>query len=503
MINGNQNIIHPVFDQLYKTIREQGERIAIIEKNGEELNFSDLKNQIGKTFNYLQSKGIGKGVKVIVLIPMSKELYLVMEALFALGATVVFIDPWMKYKSIKSAVKLSEARFVISTPKVNNILNFLPFTWQLIKLKSPFNLIDQNADFQIQEVAGNDDALITFTSGTSSIPKGVNRSFQFLLEQSKVLRKQFDLIDKNEITYTNFPIVGLIHLELGQSFIIPSLKLTNITKNNFQSMVDEIACSKVTRLIVSPFLLKQTLELLPNEHKIQKVITGGGPVSASLVHRSLKFFPEIEFKAIYGSTEAEPISIASFEDVLEHTKDSLNGLFVGKPVPEIQLKIIEINDSSKTALFKELIDGETGEIIVTGKHVNKGYYKNEDAFNKYKIKDEKGLIWHRTGDLGYIYDGNLFLVGNINRIIQHKGKNYYPFPVEQWLEVEFGLSDVGYVQNRKDEILLYLYTTTKIKKEQLFSAFESKQLPLDKIVLKSKPLPRDARHGSKLLTSKL
>src|SRR5690606_25447924 len=124
---------------------------------------------------------------------------------------------------------------------------------------------------------------------------------------------------------------------------------------------------------------------------------------------------------------------------------------------------------------------------------------NEAAFLAAKIVDEDGSIWHRTGDLGYIKKGEIYLVGRDHRVMKFEGKNYYPYPLEQFIEKEFGLRDLGYIQNRSGKFILFIGNcSTQIDLIKVISEIRRVGYPIDEIKTRRKPLPRDARHKSKL-----
>ena len=144
-----------------------------------------------------------------------------------------------------------------------------------------------------------------------------------------------------------------------------------------------------------------------------------------------KIFINAEINALYGASEAEPISRLNFKDITEDDIKSMkngNGLLAGKIVEGLELKIEEIKEKKQKINSVER-DKDTkvnpevrGEILVKGENVVNGY------LNVQKNPDEK---WHRTGDMGYINsDGQLMLLGRVKGRIEIGGKIYYPFAVE-------------------------------------------------------------------------
>ncbi|HCT69930.1 MAG TPA: hypothetical protein DF409_01580, partial [Bacteroidales bacterium] len=72
---------------------------------------------------------------------------------------------------------------------------------------------------------------------------------------------------------------------------------------------------------------------------------------------------------------------------------------------------------------------QVGEILVSGLSVAMGYWNNEALNNeifRVIIPGREGKTWLRTGDLGFIYEGELYITGRIKDIIIIRGRNYYP-----------------------------------------------------------------------------
>ncbi|NOQ73722.1 MAG: AMP-binding protein [Crocinitomix sp.] len=507
-----QTAPHPVFNDLQNSFEHYAERIAIIDKDGTQYSYQKFEEYILGAYEILLEKGIKKGSKVLVAVPMSMELYAILEALFAHGAIAIFLDPWMKGKKMGSVIKQVQPDLFIVTKKLSRITWLLTATWRLTKwkvngaAKSTDKKLNLTEIYNKVEIADEDNALITFTSGTSGNPKGANRTFSFLLAQAETLKSHLGSHTQASVDYTNFPIVGLANFALGNTVAIPQINLMKLQQSNPMDVIAQLEKQAVNRLIVSPSLLRKVLEAIAKNHSIKTVMTGGAPISIQLVKTALEKCPSVYFEAIYGSTEAEPICICTFKEINSQLEQPLKGVYVGAPVPEIQLKIVELhNGPIRTNEFESLVlaNEEIGEIVVTGDHVNKRYYENPAAFAKNKIVDAAETIWHRTGDLGYLEAGVLYLVGRDHRIIKRNNQLYYPYPIEQFIELEFGFSDLGYVQNIETEICLYYYSEENVNEAKIKNAIEACDYPIDKIIKCKKPLPRDARHKSKLQIEQL
>jgi acyl-CoA synthetase (AMP-forming)/AMP-acid ligase II len=169
------------------------------------------------------------------------------------------------------------------------------------------------------------------------------------------------------------------------------------------------------------------------------VFTGGAPVFPNHLDRFAATFPDAEIVAVYGSTEAEPIAHIARKEL---TADDIAamfagaGLLVGMPVAEISVRVISpqwgmplgtLDENGFSAIC--LAAGKTGEIVVNGGHVLKGYLNGVgDEETKFRVDNQ---IWHRTGDSGYLEDtGRLWLLGRTSAVINDERGELYPFAVE-------------------------------------------------------------------------
>ena len=503
-----KNQHHIAFNDIISSLEENKNKIALSDRDGHKFTYGEFKKYITGTRSYLLQLGIKKGSKVLVFVTMSMELYTVLEALFSLGATTIFLDPWMGGRKMGGIIKTIEPEFLILNKKAAKYSWLIPATWKLPTWKIK-ELPANNDNWKIEEVQDEDSTLITFTSGSTGNPKGANRTYSFIDAQAKVLKEKL-LGDQQEenIDYTNLPIVALAGFAIGNTVIIPRINLMQLGKADAMDIIDHLIDERVRRLVVSPALLKKVLIGIKKKGKgsIKSVYTGGSPISASLIKDCIENHKDIQFHTIYGSTEAEPICGCTMKSVYDKLNEPLKGIFVGAYDQNLAVRIVEHSVENMTSDYfvqHQLSEGSIGEIIICGNHVNKSYYKNQKAFERYKVIDKAGEIWHRTGDIGYMVGNEIYLVGRENRIMRNNNTKYYPFPLEQLIEQVHGLTDIGYIQSRTGLFILYIGSNHKIERGPLIKTIADANYPIDRIEFRKKALPRDLRHKSKLEISKL
>jgi acyl-CoA synthetase (AMP-forming)/AMP-acid ligase II/aryl carrier-like protein len=104
--------------------------------------------------------------------------------------------------------------------------------------------------------------------------------------------------------------------------------------------------------------------------------------------------------------------------------DALSIMAVGQPIPYSKVRIAGEDD-------QELPENHIGNILIAGDNVTKGYFENPEANAKgFTAPDSNEIRWLRTGDLGMMKGGKLFITGRAKEIIFVNGQNYYPHDIE-------------------------------------------------------------------------
>jgi len=149
--------------------------------------------------------------------------------------------------------------------------------------------------------------------------------------------------------------------------------------------------------------------------------------------------PQAEIVAVYGSTEAEPIALLSHADISASDRQAMasgHGLLAGRPVPDIQLRLIREDTAPPRRRlteteFQDLLvpHGTPGEIVVSGPHVHPGQ-SSDPAAEPTKLFAGP-TVWHRTGDTGQLApDGRLWLLGRSSARIEDARGRIHPFQIE-------------------------------------------------------------------------
>lgn len=473
------------------------DNIAIRHKN-KSINYGQLHKDVLETAAYYRKKGIQKGDRVLVFVPMGIDLYRIVLALFYIGATAVFLDEWVSKKRMEMCCEIAECRGFIGVFKARV---YALFSKELRKI--PIKLgVKYHGTATIEKVSmlPEECALITFTTGSTGRPKAAKRTHTFLSEQFNALLEEIDP-KVEDVDMPALPIVLFMNLGVGCTSVIADFSMAKPDKMNVAKILKQIDDNKVNRITASPFFITNLTEYVRiNGVKIpaiSKIFTGGAPVFPKQAQLYLSVLTHTKISIVYGSTEAEPISSILADELSNHSLDPEKGLPVGKPYHKTEVRIIRISTEAIAPITQSelnaicLSDGELGEIIVSGPHVLKEYYNSTDAFIQNKIVVD-GVVWHRTGDSGRLIQGELYLSGRCEQLIEHRGEIISPFIIENQLQEIKGIK-CGTLLKIGEKLILVI----ELDWVDDYLESETKIIPHDEISIVP-IMPRDPRHHSKI-----
>ena len=426
-----------IIDKIKDLRKQYPDNTALFDlKTGNKITFTQIDTKSDEICSYLTQKGFQKGNKIVVFVPIGIEFYLILTAIFKMGLQAVFIDPYAGIEHINKCCEmispdgiigsrktLLKGFFLKEIRKIDKKINYI----KMMKYSEKLSIYEKNKNQKIiqnEKIDGSTPALISFTSGSTGFPKIIMRTHEFLLGQHNVLEKNLKF-EKETAVYSSFPIFLLSHMATGTTTFIPDLNWLRPVESDFGNIVKQITENNIQNIILPPAIFENIVKFCKDEkimlENVQKVYTGGAPVFYSLMKNIKEVFANAKIIALYGASEAEPISVLNFEDITEEDIENMkngDGLLAGKIVNEIELKIEELEKTPKKNKISEI----KGEILVRGENVVDGYLNIE------KNSDEN---WHRTGDMGYINKkGQLILLGRVKGRIQIEENIYYPFTVE-------------------------------------------------------------------------
>ena len=477
--------------QNYKKIPN---KICIIQNN-DIVTYKELYNRVSRFADLLKNKGIKQGSNVLVLVPMSIELYVTLLAIWSIGATACFMDAGF----IKNGMKKNKFEEINSVIGITQYLIYSKLNKNLKEVELKINVneikkLEDDRELEIREVDENYPAILTYTSGTTGTSKIAARSHKFLSIQGNILKECLNY-EENDIELSSIPIFTLSNIDIGITTCIADAKFSNLGNSNAKKLINQIVKEKINRLMAAPGLLnlitRYCIKKFIKIENITKIFTGGGAIFLDFIDDLKKVFPNAKIVTLYGSTEAEPIAELDIENMTEEDIKRIkngSGILAGNIIGVEECQIIktgiqEIGDLSKNE-FDELITNDVGEIVVSGKNVLKSYVNGiGDKENKFSVDGKK---YHRTGDLGYIdEENNLWLRGRIKEPF---------FNIEAALHAYFKIGKTAVFKN-DDKIILVLERSNLISEKDIKQAILFEKIDEIKYV---KKIPVDKRHSTKV-----
>lgn len=300
------------------------------------------------------------------------------------------------------------------------------------------------------------DELIILTSGSTKASKGVLINSIGLEHNVKECIKFWN-ITNNDICLNWMPhshIYGLVTgfllpLYSGSTSYIMNPKEFS---NNFDLFFNYLSKYKITHTHTpaSNMFLEKGCEFFKNNKDkkftlktLRAISLGGEAIKYDLLEKFYTVakdygFNRLSFSPNYGMSEITGLlcAITNIEEmcILDLNEINLNNSNIREKLKNINHKLISVGNVDEKVIicepntFNELGSLKIGEIIITVPSISSGYI-NLDQENETFIKYDNQRYF-RTGDLGFLYNGYLFITGRIKELIKISGKNISPYELE-------------------------------------------------------------------------
>lgn len=366
-------------------------------------------------------------------------------ALEKIGAVPVLLNICYREKELEDILRYADVEYLlrgirckdVDYEQVVNSLNWdrLPLLKEVIQMEQEGNKPNKDREHYIlsredqlrldstkKKVTSDHIACMLFTSGTTSIPKGVLLTHYSLINNARqhVTGMGWTSQDKICVSVPLFHCFGVTVGILSALCCGASLQLVKYYKSKEVLRTIETYRCTVLNGVPSMFLaLVNNKEFADYDiSSIQSGILAGSYMPSGEYKKLCRLFHHAKLQPAYGQTEASPcITMADYGDNLEKKASSC-----GKPIPWIDVRIV---DHDKRQVMPP---EKRGEIEVRGYNVMYGYYQLPDV--QRAVKTEDG--WLRTGDEGYFdQEGYLHITGRLKEIIIRGGENISPTEVEE------------------------------------------------------------------------
>lgn len=425
---------------LIKQAAKHGDKV-FLQNREQQISYHEAEQRTQKIAAFLQSSCQVKAKDNVALLLGNELDYLVLfMGIQRAGAVAVTINNLLKEDEITFQLDHVEANVLITSSKLFKVIE--PALPKLAHIKhiilTDADIESNHASYQKDvlgttatpgdlEITPQDTAAMLFTSGTTGRPKAVMLIHQNYISSVEMLSKRFSDIMSPD--FASLFVMPLFHIS-GQYMMSVALyaggKLViddGFNPKYFIQMLEDTGCQSFSAVPTMLAYLNKMKEY-QGGHLIEKAsyaFVGSAPLAFELLDSFEKKFG-LEIIEGYGLTE-------STNGTINNPPHATRKGSIGKPLDGVLAKICDPEG-------KEVSTGETGEIVLQGPNIMKGYYNNQKATEETK-KDG----WLHTGDVGHVdADGYFYITGRKKDMIIRGGENIYPKEIE---ELIYKLSQVS------------------------------------------------------------
>jgi len=446
------------------------------------VSYGELYERALGILHHLQKLGAKPGDKLIIYLANNEQF---LDAFWAgmLGGIVpvpvaLGISDEHKHKLLRIAKKLGVPFIYTDRKTLDRIGAFAggvgeQTTFDSLNARAFFaeQVDDISKAGQVHAVKPDDTAFIQFSSGSTSEPKGIVLTHHNIMMNARGAGEASKW-NENDVNLTWMPLthdMGLIgmHIMMFAHRMQLNVMPTELFIRRPLLWMNFAARKKATVTSSPNFGYRHYLKVLGDRElgdldlsSLRLVYNGAEPISVELAAEFMTRLAPAKLKRtamypVYGLAEAtlvvsfpqppgelyESISVNRHELTVgkqpvplpaDHA-DALAIMAVGQPVPYSRAQIADDADNT-------LPENHIGHILIAGDNVTKGYFENPEANARgFTAPDSNNDRWLRTGDLGMLKGGKLFITGRAKEIIFVNGQNYYPHDIESIAQRADGL----------------------------------------------------------------
>jgi long-chain acyl-CoA synthetase len=398
--------------------------------------YREVVSMVNSIANRLLELGIRKGDRICLCTGNRPESTITLNAASTIGAVITPMNPLYKEREMAYQLENSEARAIVIRPEMLPLLQRVLSQEPLPNLKHVIVLGEQVPESMPDalpfaqllkgaspkrprpvEISGDDMIVLTYSSGTTGLPKGTMLSHHNLATNHLQFLTASG-ISSSDATLIYVPFYHIYGVLLTGSFLAAGAKQVIVDRFELQPVLD--ACEKhgPTWLFAVPAMVKAFADApgeLNQMKTVKYLMSAAAPLPLEPV-RKLQARTGIRIIQAYGMTETCPITHLSPLDPELIRVDS-----AGLPMNNTEQKIVDIETGKR-----EVPTGEDGEIIIRGPQVMLGYWKAPEE-TAHTLRNG----WIHTGDIGHLdADGYLYIVDRKKDMIKYKGFSIAPAELE-------------------------------------------------------------------------
>lgn len=426
-------LLHHAFE---RTAEVASAKVALVEGT-RRVAYGELLRQTRALAHALRSDGIVAGDRVLVFLESSVEYAAAVHAVLMVGAVFVPVHPLAKEERLAFIAADTRARALLTHARLaqvwSSVISHAP-QLSTVRVAGPFEGRDE---VRMAPWPGDRDpsppvpspcidqdlAALIYTSGTTGTPKGAMLTHLNMLSAWNSVQEYLGLRQSDVIGLALPPAFSyglyylLMGLGLGATVVLERLAVFP-TK-----LLESLERERVTVLPGVPSLFAAMLAVTELSRfdlaSLRLLTNAAAALPEPHLHRLCAAFPHARLYSMYGMTECKRISYLAPEDI------ETRAASVGRGMPNQEHWLVD-------EAGHRLPNGATGELVVRGSHVMRGYWdRPAETAERLKPGPIPGEMVLYTGDLFRTDpDGYLYFVSRKDDIIKTRGEKVAPREVE-------------------------------------------------------------------------
>ncbi len=427
------------------------------EQSEETLTYAELHAR-ARTLARQLRETLEPGARVLLLLPPGLGY---LEAAFGcfyagvIGVAAAPPQPKRLHRTLPRLLAIAadaEVKGVLTTPEMKDGAKALvgdgPLSradWFCAEPASP-----EDAGWELPHTSPGDLAFLQYTSGSTAQPRGVALTHGNLMSNIDVIARRFGVTEESRglswlPPYHDMGLIGGIFMPIHRGFHVIAMSPMTVIKRP-QRWLEAVSRHRATISGGPNFAYDMCVQRIDpalcegmDLSTWETAVNGAEPIRPSTIESFCEAFAPYGFRRSaflpsYGLAEATLLVTGTKREdgpVLRRFDDAtLVGC--GEPAEDHELVIVDPATQIRRA------PGQVGEVWVSGPSVARGYWGDEAAtarqFGARIAGEPDGATWLRTGDLGVIDDGELFITGRIKELLILHGSNVHPHDLEALAE---------------------------------------------------------------------
>ena len=431
---------------------------------GREISFAELDEASDRFAGWLQGRGLCPGDRVAIYLENCPQFAIAYMGALRAGAINVCLNPMHKAVELEHELRDSGARVLVAADQARDVVAAvrggspleavvttsygdyvppspaLPVPPSFLEPARPcpgtedFREIVRTAPRLGAPVARalDDTALIQYTSGTTGVPKGAELTHGNIVANCELLRVLIQATAADVVlgVLPWFHITGMeVQLNMMAFTGATLVALGRFDLETVLRAIQQYRCT-VTTLIatVNVAIVNDPRTRQFDLSSLRVCSSGGAPVPAEIARR---------WEAVTGHKLIEGYGLSE-TTAPTHTNPLHRPKYgtVGVPLPLTEVRIVSLEDG-----VTEMPAGQSGEIVVRGPMVMKGYWRRPEATAE-AIRDG----WFYTGDIGRVDEEGYFIIEERKKdMIKASGYSVFPAEVEALMYRHPAIAEVGVV----------------------------------------------------------